>query len=178
MFVQNKDNQKGWYLVRSVSPNSLLTTIFYRTAIYCNMPYYSRSSSFGVFLFTLFPFPCLSRRLTGMSSPLCFLTTLQRYYFESRDVKRQGCFGGNLTVSPPVGLTDVSALKIAPIGHFGQIHGPVRRAHHSSPVLTLYLLWIVRIIQCYVQESDTEWKCEAWSVFRKRFACDSMTDDS
>ena len=28
MLVQNKDNQKGWYLVRSVSPNSLLTTFF------------------------------------------------------------------------------------------------------------------------------------------------------
>ena len=34
MFVQNKDNQKGWYLVRSVSPNSLLKTFFYRTAIF------------------------------------------------------------------------------------------------------------------------------------------------
>ena len=33
MLVQNKDNQKGWHLVRSVSPNSLLTTFFYRTAI-------------------------------------------------------------------------------------------------------------------------------------------------
>lgn len=44
MFVQNKDNQKGWYLVRSVSPNSLLTTIFYRTAIAHNDSAYYREA--------------------------------------------------------------------------------------------------------------------------------------
>ena len=33
MFVRNKDNQKGRYLVRSVNPNSFLTLKFYRTAI-------------------------------------------------------------------------------------------------------------------------------------------------